>query len=166
VLAGLCCYAVPAGSFPLRHFRTFFVLTEPALSDRDLPAGPILSRRGTVHDDDRSIPHLPRVRAGVHIHSARAGVSEPSRGEQLTYAVPRLSRSTARHARAGIVHRWRSAVGVMTRGKNTHPKDCPDQAAASTDRKSHDAAAKKREVNQQQLARAAWFDWFPPRKLR
>jgi hypothetical protein len=54
----------------------------------------------------------------------------------------------------------------MMRGKHTHPKECPDHAAASTDRKSHEAASKKREVVQQQLARAAWFDWFPPRRVR
>ncbi|HEY3059692.1 MAG TPA: hypothetical protein VGL99_12025 [Chloroflexota bacterium] len=54
----------------------------------------------------------------------------------------------------------------MTRSNCTHPKECPDQAAASVDRKSHEAAAKKREVDQQRLARAAWFEWFPPRRVR
>jgi hypothetical protein len=45
--------------------------------------------------------------------------------------------------------------------KHTHAKDCADQAAASADRKSHDAAAKKREARQQELARAVWFEWYP-----
>ena len=45
--------------------------------------------------------------------------------------------------------------------KYTHAKDCVDQAAASADRKSHDAAAKKREVRQQQIAHTVWFEWYP-----
>jgi hypothetical protein len=54
----------------------------------------------------------------------------------------------------------------MTRTKYTHPKECPDHVAANSDRKSHEAAAKKREVHQQELARAEWFEWYPPRKGR
>lgn len=50
----------------------------------------------------------------------------------------------------------------MIRNKHTHAKDCADQAAASADRKSHDAAARKREAHQQQLAHAEWFEWYPP----
>jgi len=52
------------------------------------------------------------------------------------------------------------------RGKHTHPKECPDHAAATIDRKSHEAAAKKREADQQRLARAEWFDWLPARRVR
>jgi hypothetical protein len=51
----------------------------------------------------------------------------------------------------------------MMRNKHTHGKDCLDQSAATADRKSHDAEAKKREAHRQELARAEWLDWFPPR---
>lgn len=33
--------------------------------------------------------------------------------------------------------------------------------SARRDRKSHEAAANKREAHQQQLARAEWFEWYP-----
>jgi hypothetical protein len=52
----------------------------------------------------------------------------------------------------------------MMRNKYTHAKDCIDQLAATADRKSHDAEAKKREVHRQELARAEWLDWFPPHR--
>jgi hypothetical protein len=45
---------------------------------------------------------------------------------------------------------------------HTHPKDCPDQKAAATDRKQHEAVLAEREQRQQVLAHAVWFDWFPP----
>jgi hypothetical protein len=47
-----------------------------------------------------------------------------------------------------------------------HPKDCPDQKAAATDRKQHEAARAERQRRQQILARAEWFEWFGshPRK--
>jgi hypothetical protein len=45
--------------------------------------------------------------------------------------------------------------------KHIHARDCADQAAASADRNRHDAAAKKREARQQELARAIWLEWYP-----
>jgi hypothetical protein len=54
----------------------------------------------------------------------------------------------------------------MIQNKHTHAKNCVDQAAAAADRKSHDAIAKKREARQQELARVAWFEWYPPRRDR
>jgi hypothetical protein len=44
-----------------------------------------------------------------------------------------------------------------------HPKDCPDQKAAATDRKQHEAARAERQTRQQILARAEWFDWMDSR---
>jgi len=54
----------------------------------------------------------------------------------------------------------------MIRSPHTHPKDCPDQSSAASDRKRHDAALKEREAVQQRLARAEWFSWYPPRMLK
>lgn len=54
----------------------------------------------------------------------------------------------------------------MIHGKHAHPKDCPDQAQAASDRKKHDAAGKKREADLQQMARDVWYEWFPPRRIR
>jgi hypothetical protein len=45
--------------------------------------------------------------------------------------------------------------------KHTHPKDCPDQKAAATDRKQHGAALAERQRQRQILAHAEWFDWYP-----
>jgi hypothetical protein len=53
----------------------------------------------------------------------------------------------------------------MSVPKHTHPKDCPDHAAAAANRKSHEAAMKLREVEQQRRARAVWFDWLPTQRL-
>jgi hypothetical protein len=44
---------------------------------------------------------------------------------------------------------------------HTHPKDCPDQKAASNDRKQHDADRAERQRKWQILAHAEWFDWQP-----
>lgn len=43
----------------------------------------------------------------------------------------------------------------------THPKDCPDQKAAASDRKQHEAVRMERERRQQVLAHAVWFEWRP-----
>ena len=43
----------------------------------------------------------------------------------------------------------------------THPKDCPDQKAAASDRKQHEAVRLERERRQQVLAHAVWFEWRP-----
>jgi hypothetical protein len=44
---------------------------------------------------------------------------------------------------------------------HTHPKDCPDQKAAATDRKQHEAALAERQRRRELLAHAAWFEWYP-----
>jgi hypothetical protein len=44
---------------------------------------------------------------------------------------------------------------------HTHPKDCPDQKAAATDRKQHESAREERQKQQQVLAHAEWFEWYP-----
>ncbi len=46
---------------------------------------------------------------------------------------------------------------------HTHPKDCPDQKAATTDRKQHEAARAERQRRQQILAHATWLEWIPRR---
>jgi len=45
---------------------------------------------------------------------------------------------------------------------HVHPKNCPDQKAAALDRKQHEDALILREQRRQNLARAAWFDWYAP----
>jgi hypothetical protein len=50
--------------------------------------------------------------------------------------------------------------------KYTHPKDCPDHKAADADRKQHEAELMKRQQQQQVLAHAAWFEWYPPSQPR
>jgi hypothetical protein len=47
-----------------------------------------------------------------------------------------------------------------------HPKDCPDQKAAATDRKQHEAARAERQERQQILARAEWFEWIASRSQK
>jgi len=54
----------------------------------------------------------------------------------------------------------------MTRSAHTHPKNCPDQGSAASDRKRHDAALRQREAVLQRLAQDEWFSWYPPRKLK
>jgi hypothetical protein len=54
----------------------------------------------------------------------------------------------------------------MIPSAHTHPKDCPDRAHAAGDRKRHDAAQKERAAAQQVLARAEWFNWYPPHKTK
>ena len=46
---------------------------------------------------------------------------------------------------------------------HTHPKDCPDQKAAATDRKQHEVARAERQRRQQILARAEWLEWIGSR---
>lgn len=50
--------------------------------------------------------------------------------------------------------------------KHIHPKDCPDQKAAATDRKQREAARAERQTRHEILARAEWLEWFAnhPRK--
>jgi hypothetical protein len=45
--------------------------------------------------------------------------------------------------------------------KHTHPKDCPDHKAAAADRKKHEAGLAERQRQQQIVARAEWFEWYP-----
>jgi hypothetical protein len=49
---------------------------------------------------------------------------------------------------------------------HTHPRDCPDQKAAATDRKRHEDVLVERQRRQQVLAHAEWFDWYPPPQAR
>ena len=51
---------------------------------------------------------------------------------------------------------------MITIAKHTHPRDCPDHKAADADRKQHEAERMKRQVRQQVLAQADWFEWYPP----
>lgn len=46
---------------------------------------------------------------------------------------------------------------------HTHPKDCPDQKAAATDRKQREADRAERQKRQQILAHAEWFEWAASR---
>jgi hypothetical protein len=46
---------------------------------------------------------------------------------------------------------------------HTHPKDCPDQKAAASDRNQHEAARAERQTRQQILAQAEWFEWIGSR---
>jgi Vitamin K epoxide reductase family len=94
------------------------------------------------------------------------GVPYPARVDELTYPLSGLARSPARQPPTGTILRSRRRIDLMMRGKHTHPKECADQAAATIDRKMHEEAAKKREVHLQRLARAEWFDWFPPHRVR
>jgi hypothetical protein len=48
----------------------------------------------------------------------------------------------------------------MTSTNYVHPKDCPDQKAAEADRKHHEAQRKKRQEQQEALARAEWLEWY------
>jgi MoxR-like ATPase len=64
------------------------------------------------------------------------------------------------------VCRWRFGVDLMSVPKHTHTKDCPDHAAATANRKTHEAERKLREAEQQRLARDVWFDWLPSRRAR
>ena len=50
--------------------------------------------------------------------------------------------------------------------KHTHPKDCPDHKAADADRKQHEAERAKRQQLHETLARADWFEWYPPSRPR
>ena len=43
---------------------------------------------------------------------------------------------------------------------HVHPKDCPDQKAAASDRKRHEAVRLVRQEQLQTLARAEWLDWY------
>jgi hypothetical protein len=46
---------------------------------------------------------------------------------------------------------------------HTHPMDCPDQKAAATDRKQHEASRAERQKRQQIRAHAEWLEWIPGR---
>jgi hypothetical protein len=48
----------------------------------------------------------------------------------------------------------------MTDSNYVHPKDCPDQKAAEADRKQHEAQRKKRQEQQEALARTEWLEWY------
>jgi hypothetical protein len=45
--------------------------------------------------------------------------------------------------------------------KHTHPKECPDHKAATDDRKRHEAVRKAQQTQQQAIAHAVWFEWYP-----
>ena len=45
--------------------------------------------------------------------------------------------------------------------EHTHPKNCPDQKAAATDRKQIDALRAERQRRQQISAHAEWLEWYP-----
>jgi hypothetical protein len=41
-----------------------------------------------------------------------------------------------------------------------HPKDCPDQKAAASDRKQQEVVRMKRQDRLQIMAHAAWLEWY------